>query len=83
MSEVTIVGIYLAKRIFHLHDANHDGSVVFGRRLSRGQLLRFVSQVSRCVVAMESFATANGWGRDFANLGHADESSMAGWEPTK
>ena len=30
MSEVTIIGIDLAKRIFHLHGAGHDGSVVTG-----------------------------------------------------
>ncbi|SMG56153.1 hypothetical protein SAMN02746000_03800, partial [Paracoccus sp. J56] len=70
MSEVTIIGIDLAKRIFHLHGAGHDGSVVFRKRLSRGQLLAFMSQVPRCVVAMEACATAHGWGRAFETFGH-------------
>lgn len=69
MSEVAIVGIDLAKRMFHLHGAGRDGSVVFRKRLSRGQLLGFVSQVPRCVIAMEASATAHGWGRALEKLG--------------
>jgi len=61
MSEVTIIGIDLAKRIFHLHLAGHDGFVVFRKRLSRGQLPAFMSQVPQCVVAMETCATAHSW----------------------
>ncbi|WP_134680519.1 IS110 family transposase, partial [Paracoccus ravus] len=70
MSEVTIIGIDLAKRIFHLHGADGDGSIVFRKKLSRNQLLGFMSQVPRCVIAMEACATAQGWGRDFEELGH-------------
>lgn len=70
MSEVTIIGIDLAKRVFQLHDARQDGSVVFRKRLSRGQLLAFVAEQPRCVVAMEACATAHGWGREFEKLGH-------------
>lgn len=68
MSEVTIIGIDLAKRVFQLHGARRDGSVVFRKKLSRGQLLAFVVQQPRCVVAMEACATAHGWGREFEKL---------------
>jgi transposase len=70
MSEVTIIGIDLAKRVFQLHGARQDGSVVFRRKLSRGQLLAFVAAQPRCVVAMEACATAHGWGREFEKLGY-------------
>ena len=70
MSEVTIIGIDLAKRVFQLHGARADGSVVFRKKLSRGQLLAFVAEQPRCVVAMEACATAHGWGREFEKLGH-------------
>jgi transposase len=70
MSEVTIIGIDLAKRVFQLHGAREDGSVVFRKKLSRSQVLAFVSQQSRCVAAMEACATAHGWGREFEKLGH-------------
>lgn len=70
MSDVTIVGFDLAKCIFHMHGAGGDGSVMFRKRLSRGQRLGFLSQVPRCMIAMEACATAHGWGRAFEKLGH-------------
>lgn len=70
MSEVTIIGIDLAKRVFQLHGACQDGSVAFRKKLSRGQLLAFVARHPKCVIAMEACATAHGWGREFAKLGH-------------
>lgn len=38
MSEVIIIGIDLAKRVFQLHGGSEDGSVAFRKKLSRGQL---------------------------------------------
>lgn len=35
MSEVTIIGIDLAKRVFQLHGARDDGTVEFRKKLSR------------------------------------------------
>ena len=70
MSEVTIIGIDLAKRVFHLHGARVDGSVVFRKKASRAQLLAFFTQHPRGIVAMEACATAHGWGREFEKLGH-------------
>lgn len=70
MSEATIIGIDLAKRVFQLHGARNDGSVMFRKRLSRGQLLALVAQHPSCVIAMEACATAHGWGREFQKLGH-------------
>lgn len=43
MSEVTIIGIYLAKRVFQLHGVSKDGSVVFRKKLRRGQVLAYIS----------------------------------------
>ena len=70
MSEATLIGIDLAKRVFQLHGACDDGSVVFRKKLSRPQLIAFVSRHPRCVIAMEACATAHGWGREFEKLGH-------------
>lgn len=70
MSEATIIGIDLAKRVFQLHGARDDGSVVFREKLSRTQFVAFVAQHPRCIIAMEACATAHGWGREFEKLGH-------------
>ena len=70
MADTTIIGIDLAKRVFQVHGAAADGSVVFRRKLSRGQLLPFLSAQPSCVVAMEACSTAHGWGREIERLGH-------------
>ena len=70
MTEATLIGIDLAKRVFRLHGARGDGSVVFRKKLSRPQLVAFVAQHPRCVIAMEACATSHGWGREFEKLGH-------------
>ena len=70
MGEVSIIGLDLAKSVFQAHGAAADGSVVFRRKLSRGQLLRFLDEQPRCVVAMEACASAHHWGREIEKLGH-------------
>lgn len=39
MDDVTLIGVDLAKRVFQLHDAASDGSVMLGKKLSRVQRL--------------------------------------------
>lgn len=34
MTEVTIVGVDIARNVFHLHGAASDGSVVFRKKLT-------------------------------------------------
>jgi transposase len=70
MEEVTIVGVDLAKRVFQLHGAAANGSVVFRRKLSRDQLLPFLARRPRCIIAMEACATSHHWGREIEKLGH-------------
>ena len=70
MATVTIIGIDLAKRVFQVHGAAADGSVVFRRRLSRGRVLAFLARQGSCTVAMEACATAHHWGREIGKLGH-------------
>ncbi|WP_198144812.1 IS110 family transposase, partial [Pseudorhodobacter aquimaris] len=53
-----------------MHGAATDGSVVFRKKLSRPQLIAFLSKLPRCVVAMEACATSHYWGREIGKLGH-------------
>ena len=71
MAEVSIIGLDLAKNVFQAHGAAADGSVVFRRKLSRLQVLKFFAGVPRCTVAMEACASAHHWARAIAALGHA------------
>ena len=78
MSEVTIIGVDLAKRVFQLHGAQHDGSVAFRKKLSRGQFLAFLAQQPKCLIAMEACATAHGWGREDVEDGTARHTHPSG-----
>ena len=70
MSNVSIIGVDLAKQVFQVHGARADGSVAFRKKLSRAQFLPFIASQSKCIVAMESCATAHGWAREISDLGH-------------
>ena len=70
MSEVSIIGVDLAKQVFQVHGATADGSVGYRKKLSRAQFMPFLAQQPRCIVAMEACATAHDWGREIGKLGH-------------
>ena len=70
MNNVTIIGIDLAKCVFHARGARADGSVAFRKRLTRAQVHPFLSAQPSCIVAMEACASAHDWGRAIGGLGH-------------
>ncbi|MEH2545463.1 transposase [Bradyrhizobium sp. AZCC 2262] len=70
MEEISIIGLDLAKNVFQAHGATADGSVVFRRKLTRGQVLRFFASQPSCIVAMEACAGAHHWARAIGALGH-------------
>src|SRR5688572_4075776 len=70
MTQVSTVGLDLAKYIFQLHGADSAGAVVFRKKLRRGQLLAFLATLPPCTVAMEACASAHYWGREIGKLGH-------------
>jgi len=70
MTEVSIIGVDLAKRFFQVHGAGTKGEVVFRKKLTRAQFLPFLRKQPTCTVAMEACATAHEWGRQIQKLGH-------------
>ena len=68
--ELKIVGIDLAKSVFHLHGVNARGKALLRKRLSRAQLLPFLANLPRCTVAMEACGSAHYWAREIERLGH-------------
>ena len=68
--EVTIIGVDLAKNVFQVHGAAADGSVLFGKKLSRPQFSRFMAKQRPCRVAMEACASADHWARQMTRHGH-------------
>ena len=70
MSEVSIIGIDLAKYSFQLHRAMADGTAAFRRKVHRDGVLDHLAASPRCVVAMEACASGHYWGREIEKLGH-------------
>ena len=70
MEDVAVVGIDLAKSVFQVHGIDARGEVVLRRRLSRAKLLAFFAGLPRCLVGMETCASANHWARELIALGH-------------
>ncbi|MCY4592461.1 MAG: hypothetical protein OXE86_18285 [Alphaproteobacteria bacterium] len=59
MSEVSVIGIDLAKYSFQTHGAMADGSVAFRRKVHRDGVLDQLAASPRCVVAMEACASGH------------------------
>ncbi len=70
MSEIITVGLDLAKNVFQVHGTDGAGRAVLRKKIRRGQVLEFLSQLPSCVVAMEACGGAHFWGREIGKLGH-------------
>jgi transposase len=70
MSEITTIGLDLAKNIFQVHGVDETGTVVVVKRLRRNQIIGFFAGLPPCLIGMEACATAHHWARGLAALGH-------------
>jgi transposase len=68
--EVIIIGLDIAKHVFHAHGADERGRAVFSKRISRGKLLDFFAAQPSCTVALEACGGAHHWARQLIQLGH-------------
>ena len=67
---VTLVGLDLAKKVFQVHAVDAKGEIVVARKLTRGRLVAFFTELPPCVVAMEACSSAHHWARQLLALGH-------------
>jgi len=70
MSEVTTIGLDIAKNVFHAHGADASGKPLFSRKISRTKLLEFFAKHPRCLVALEACGGAHHWARELTQQGH-------------
>jgi len=70
MTDVTRIGLDLAKSVFQVHGVNADEVVTIRRSLRRGQLLAWFSQLPPCLIGMEACAGAHYWAGELGKLGH-------------
>ncbi|HET6607658.1 MAG TPA: IS110 family transposase [Rhodopila sp.] len=70
MTDVTRIGLDLAKSIFQIHGVNADEVVTIRRSLRRGQMLAWFAKLPPCLIGMEACAGAHYWARELSQLGH-------------
>lgn len=70
MSEITTIGLDLAKNVFHVIGCNEHGKEVKRKMLKRGKLVAYFANLPPCLIGMEACAGAHDWARRFEDLGH-------------
>jgi len=65
-----MIGLDIAKSAFQVHGVDASGQTVVRRKLGRGQVKRFFSQLPACVVGLEACGTAHYWARELQARGH-------------
>lgn len=70
MTEVTMIGVDLAKNVFQVHGASMTGELKFRKKLSRLCFGKFMNEQSPAVVVMEACGSAHYWAREMIRLGH-------------
>ncbi len=66
----TMIGVDLAKRVFHLHVASMTGEVRDRKKLTPDQFRCYMSDAPECVVVFEACGSAHYWSREMMALGH-------------
>jgi transposase len=70
VSEVSIIGLDIAKHVFQVHGADASGVAVLCKKISRAKLLPFFTSQPRCRVVLEACGSAHHWARELMKLGH-------------
>jgi transposase len=65
-----VLGIDIAKQIFHIVGMDDTGNVGLRKRLPRGALIPFLAQLPPVMIGMEACGGAHYWARRFREHGH-------------
>jgi transposase len=67
---ITVLGIDIAKLVFHVVGMDDSGHVVLRKRIARSELLTFIANVPPLRIGMEACGGAHYWARCFREHGH-------------
>src|SRR3954466_10174650 len=70
MSEISTVGLDLAKNVFQVHAVDASGKVLLRRQLRRSAMAKFFAELPPCTVGMEACGSAHHWARVIGCYGH-------------
>jgi transposase len=67
---ITLLGIDIAKLVFHVVGMDDSGHVVLRKRIARSELLTFIANVPPLRIGMEACGSAHDWARCVREHGH-------------
>src|SRR5256886_11183063 len=67
--EMSVLGIDIAKRVFHVVGMDERGKIVLRKRLSRHDLMPFIAKLPPVLIGMEACGGAHDWARRFREHG--------------
>jgi transposase len=67
---ISVLGIDLAKLVFHVVGMDDSGHVVLRKRITRSALLTFIANLPPLRIGMEACGSAHYWARCFREHGH-------------
>jgi transposase len=68
--QMSVLGIDIAKQVFHVVGMDDRGHVVLRKRLARSTLLTFIANLPPLRIGMEACGSAHYWARQFREHGH-------------
>jgi transposase len=71
MTHKTVIGVDLAKHLFHVCMVNHKGTLNTNTTMTRGKLLPFMARQPPALIVMEACRGAHDWARRVRAVGHA------------
>ncbi len=68
--KINVLGIDIAKLVFHVVGMDDTGHVVLRKRITRSELLHFIAMLPPVLMGMEACGSAHYWARRFREHGH-------------
>src|SRR6266850_5050557 len=68
--EMNVLGIDIAKHVFHAVGMDETGKVVFRKRVSRHDLMPFIAKLPLVLIGIEACGGEHDWARRFRAYGH-------------
>jgi len=63
--KLSVVGIDIAKQVFHLVGMDEHGTILMRKRLYRAQVMAFIAQLPPTLIGMEACGGTHDWARRF------------------
>jgi transposase len=69
MTDITIIGVDIAKNYIQIHGTTGTGKMLLKKRLPRNKFLSFMVNIPKCLVGMEACGGAHYWAIELKKLG--------------